>query len=248
MDFATSHGGGWHRHVIEHYARKLVEQGYFVDVDKTGGEDRPDIVAVPSAGDDWDTEDVLCIEAEADPARHTTYDKLLAILQRCFRTACQRIVIVVPRRDDANIVGERLERLHGERRRVAAALGIPLPWLEALELRVEVHEEDQAREQPEEPEHSSPVLEALRQLLPRLLEEGAAAQDEEHVYITAKAVKSLEEATGLRIGSLTRLAEMISGAQPGRYYLTLAGQRRRARALALPRHLLEAADTPTANT
>lgn len=69
--------------MIEALARDLVSKGYYVWVDKTGGEDRPDIVAIPARGDDWAFEETLCVEVKYEAVKQTTVEKLSRILRRC---------------------------------------------------------------------------------------------------------------------------------------------------------------------
>ncbi|AEM38199.1 hypothetical protein Pyrfu_0327 [Pyrolobus fumarii 1A] len=244
LDFSTRHGGGWHREAIRSIAEELAERGYYVVVDKAGGEDRPDIVALKPLDDEhWG--EALCVEVVSDPERHMTHEYTLKLLKRCVRAGCGRLVIVVDR--DPGVVEERLRVLQLRLNRVAAALGadpdLLAELLETLEVRVvptavgaEGEEEEASKVQGESVEAKAggkSILEKILDELPRLLEEGSAFRKKEFIALTSEAVKHL----GYQ--SLSQLYSELRNSGIEAVYKTVWYRGRSVRVVALPAKLLE---------
>ncbi len=238
MEFPeTRHSGGeLHRRLVREVADELLKQRSYVWVDTTGSREAPDIIAVPASQDlsEWLVDRAVCYEVEADPAKHTTFDKLVQVLRRCFRAGCSRIVIVTPDEEGADVIKERLEAVRKKARQVAVAAGIPEDWVRYAEVRVEVKccvkdTRNSAELVMDTGMHKDDLLANFSRKLQRLEREGLVKVTADAVYITAEALR----AAGLHAG-LREVAEALGG----KVTTARIGGRTR-KAVAVPRNKLE---------
>lgn len=98
----------------------------------------PDIIAVPASSDlsEWLYDRATCYEVETNPLKHTTFDKLVQILRRCYRAGCSKVVIVVPDAKSKEVVELRLNEVMGKEEKVLVAMLILREWLEEVEIKV----------------------------------------------------------------------------------------------------------------
>jgi len=172
-------------------------------VDKTGGEDRPDIIAIPARGDDWAFEEALCVEVEHEAIKQTTVEKLSRILRRCYQAGCTKVLLVVDRGSDR--IRERLNQLLKQPGRLAIALGIPREWLREAEIKVEEYRLEEGQE-------IDPRIQFLAWLtsnLERLLAEDKIIERKDNIYITYRALEDYAKETDKQI-SLSELAELLN--------------------------------------
>ena len=128
----TKHSGSeMHRFIIKSIAEELLSKRNYVWVDTSGSMEAPDIVAVPASSDlsEWLYDRATCYEVEMDPIKHTTFDKLVQILRRCYRAGCSKVVIVVPDAKGKEVVELRLNEVSAKMESVSIAMSIPKEWL-----------------------------------------------------------------------------------------------------------------------
>ncbi len=241
LDFSTRHGGEWHRRVIEEVAAELAEKGYYVAVDKTGGEDRPDVIALKPLDDEhWG--EAICIEVVSDPERHMTHEYTLKLLKRCVRVGCSRLIIIVDR--DADVVHGRPRVIQPRLNQVAAALRADPDLLAELLGSVEVRvvptavgaegegEEVREEEETEARAREKPILERLREELPRLIREGLAFEKGGYIALTNEAARWL----GYR--GLAELYGSLKTAGVEAQYKTVKVKKRTYKAVLIPANIL----------
>ncbi len=204
LDFSSEHGGEWHRRAIEEVASELAEKGFYVVIDRSGGEDRPDVIALKPLDDEhWG--EAICVEVVSEPERHLTHEYVLRMLRRCVRSGCRRLMIVVDR--DPDVAKERLRVLRPRLNQVATSLSADpdmiAELLETVDVRVvptavgteerreEKHERQEAPEGREAEAAEKPLLERIREMLPQLLEEGLAFEKQGYVALTNEAARRL---------------------------------------------------------